>query len=326
LLTCFDPVSYGKQNRELWTFEYDPTATSDTKRLIVKVYRLSDLTYDPATRSYNTDEVEPRTTYKNPAIKGSGANGMIVDRLEDILDNIIVIGEITNDQEYYPTKGRSYLRVKTDGTYTDPQSGRQVPNVVSVSGSWQDQGGEDPVSSPLSIASSSVHDNGYSYEVNSGVPVGGSKSVVDALADVPECSIFYEMLLRCATSTNVAPSSSMAWAAASKNGNLVSSLEPGSVGNEDSKNKKIAYLLNGYHYTVYAPTNDAIQKAYELGLPSLEDLAAAEEYDENQPDEITSADNYRPYADSLRAVMLDFIKLHIQVRANISRISQHVLE
>ena len=47
-------------------------------------------------------------------------------------------------------------------------------------------------------------------------------------------------------------------------------------------------------------------------MPSLEDLAAAEEYDENQPDEITGADNYRPYADSLRAVMLDFIKLHIQ--------------
>ena len=44
LLTYIDPVSYGKQNRELWTFEYDPTATSDTKRLIVKVYRLSDLT------------------------------------------------------------------------------------------------------------------------------------------------------------------------------------------------------------------------------------------------------------------------------------------
>ena len=312
LLTYIDPVSYGKQNRELWTFEYDPTATSESKKLIVKVYRLSDLTYDPATRSYNTDEVDPRTTYKNPVIKGSGANAMIVDRLEDILDNIIVIGEITNDQEYYPTKGRSYLRVKTDGTYTDLQSGRQVPNVVSVSGTWQDQGGEDPVNSPLSIASSSVHDNGYSYEVEGGVPVGGSKSVVDALADVPECSIFYEMLLRCATSTNVAPSSSMAWVSASNNGNLVSILEKGEVGNEDSKNKKIAYLLNGYHYTVYAPTNDAIQKAYELGLPSLEDLAAAEAYDENQPDEVTSADNYRPYADSLRAVMLDFIKLHIQ--------------
>lgn len=314
LLTYIDPVSYGKQNRELWTFEYDPTATSESKKLIVKVYRLSELTYDPASKSYNTDEVAPRKTIKNPNIKsGSSADEvMVVDRLEDILDNIIVIGEITTDQEYYPTKGRSYLRIKTDGTYTDLQSGRQVPNVVSVSGTWQDQGGEDPVNSPLSIASSSVHDNGYSYEVDGGVPVGGSKSVVDALAEVPECSIFYEMLLRCATSSTVTPSSSMAWAAASNNGNLVSSLEPGSVGNEDSKNKKIAYLLNGYHYTIYAPTNDAIQKAYELGLPSLEDLVAAEEYDENQPDEVTSADNYRPYADSLRAVMLDFIKLHIQ--------------
>lgn len=312
LLTYIDPVSYGKQNRELWTFEYDPTATSESQKLIVKVYRLSELTYDPATRSYNTDEVSPRTTYKNPSIKGSSANSMIVDRLEDILDNIIVIGEITTDQEYYPTKGRSFLRIKTDGTHTDIESGKQVPNVVSVSGSWQDQGGDDPVNTPLAIASSTVHDNGYSFEVNEGVPVGGSKSVVDVLAGVPECSLFYEMLLRCATSTTVAPSEKMAWVSASNNGNLISILEKGEVGNEDSKNKKIAYLLNGYHYTVYAPTNDAMQKAFDLGLPSLEDLMAAEAYDEAQPDEVTGADNYRPYADSLRAVMLDFVKLHIQ--------------
>lgn len=312
LLTYIDPVSYGKQNRELWTFEYDETASSESQKLIVKVYRLSELTYDPATRSYNTDEVSPRTTYKNPSIKGSSANAVVVDRLEDILDNIIVIGEITTDQEYYPTKGRSYLRVKTDGTTVDPQSGRQVPNVVSVSGSWQDQGGDDPVNTPLEIASSSVHDNGYSYEVKDGTPVGGSKSVVDILADMPECSLFYEMVKACATSATVTPSSSIGWVAASNNGNLISSLEPGEIGNEDGAGKKIAYLLNGYHYTVYAPTNDAMQKAFDLGLPSLDDLTAAEEYDGQQPDEVTSLDHYRPYADSLRAVMLDFIKLHIQ--------------
>lgn len=308
MLTYIDPVSYGKTKRELWQFEYDPDGPSLQRKLIVNVYRVDELQYDEATMSYITEGVTPYKTYKHPDLKATSGDALIVvDRLEDILDNIIVLGEITPEQEYYPTKGRSYVRVKTDGYTFDSQSGKQVPNVVSVSGSWQDEN-----SAPLGIAASTVHDNGFSFEVNDGIPVGGSKSVVDVLSAMPECSMFYDMLMRCATSTTVAPSSSMAWASASKSGNLISVLEKGVIGNEDSKNKKIAYLLNGYHYTVYAPTNDAMQEAFANGLPTIEELEMAEEYDQSQTEDVVSADNYRPYADSLRAVMLDFVKLHIQ--------------
>lgn len=324
LLTYIDPVSHGKADRELWQFYYDDKADMSCKKIAAKVYRLSELTYDEATKTYITEGVTPKKTYENFSIKDSapltsGKDDLktpesyyLIDRLEEILDNMIVIGKITPDQEYYMTKGRSFVRVKSSGYEIDDQSTppKQIPVVTAVSGTWQDEN-----KAPLSVKSSTVHDNGYSYILDGGTLSGGSKSVADVLSEIPQCSEFYNMLVECAVDKKPQITNSMTWASASQtNGNLISVLEKGAIGNEYGEGKKVAYLLNGYHYTVYAPTNDAMQKAYEMGLPTMAELEEAEAYDEAYPETDGSKDKLL-YADSLRAIMLDFVKYHIQDNA-----------
>lgn len=302
-LTYIDPVTYGKLNRQLWEFYYDAEDV-EAERICVRVYDLADLVYDEATQSYITEGVTPKKTIRNANIKNGGTADAVQlrDRMEDILDNIIVIGKVEEGKKYYITKGRSFVKVNVSG------SANGVPTVASVEGTWQEEN-----NAPIPVKESTVHDNGYSYQLD-GVVSGGSKSVVDVLAEVPECSEFFNMVANCATSPIVATGSAT-WVAASSadgRGNLISILGAGAVGNETGKKDKIAYLLNGYHYTIYAPDNAAMAKAYEMGLPSYEDLLAAEEFDAAQPDSITEIDGYQPKADSLRAVMLDFVKYHIQ--------------
>ena len=69
---------------------------------------------------------------------------------------------------------------------------------------------------------------------------------------------------------------------------------------------KANYLLDGYHYTIYAPTNEAMQQAYAVGLPTPQDLKAAEKAD---------AETEGTKSNELREVMLNFVKYHIQDNA-----------
>ena len=61
-----------------------------------------------------------------------------------------------------------------------------------------------------------------------------------------------------------------------------------------------------------APTNEAMQIAYNEGLPTLDDLAAAEEYDREFEEKYdVEADS----ADHVRSVMRDFVRYHVQSNA-----------
>ena len=120
------------------------------------------------------------------------------------------------------------------------------------------------------------------YEVDNGlvlatdgplVPVG--KNVAQCLAEHPEFSEFLELLLSC--------------------GALVSSAVDNTYGNLS--------ILNAYHYTIYAPTNEAMREAYARGLPSPSDIDAAWEQ------------GATGLADRLKSDMLNFVKYHIQADA-----------
>ena len=95
-------------------------------------------------------------------------------------------------------------------------------------------------------------------------------------------------------------------------GNLFNLKNKGAVGAEDatSPKGKATYLLNNFNYTVYAPTNDAMKKAYEAGLPTLDDLEAAEVLDDSLG--YDAATDTASYAAKILEVMLDFVKYHIQ--------------
>jgi hypothetical protein len=193
--------------------------------------------------------------------------------------------------------------------------------------------------SPLTVSQVYNMENGKSYIVDAPVYTA-QKAVSDILAEHDETlggdgeySKFYELLRECGALAAVAGKKGLNWSSTSKNGNLI--YIPEDV--EESVN----YLLNTYHYTIYVPTNDAMDEAFAKGLPTMEMLEEAIEIDESEDtiacfnakgdsirwdetgikanklsmDLLGTPKFYYQISDTashLRKVMLDFVKYHIQ--------------
>lgn len=221
--------------------------------------------YDPETGE--RDSVGTTTDYNR-----------ITRCLQDILDTHIVIGKVWDGKyNYFRTKNGTGIRV------TNPDNEQNM----YVEGSYQMYEG-----SPLKIAR--VYDqrkevaggNGKSYALEGQPIMGTRKTVRDQLADYPEFSEFLELM---------------------DGSGLFENIHNLGTGNE-SDNKACGgtnvSLFNTYHYTVYVPTNESIQKLHNEGkLPTWEQVEAANE----------AGNTVKATEDSLAIV--NFLKYHIQDNA-----------
>ena len=194
-----DPVSYGKTSRELCRFYYD-----DEKESVRAWTRVIN---PDGSLAEDSTEVEDEN--------------LVLKRLQDILDNHIIIGDVEDGNEYYRTKGGQEIRVK------NASSGAAG---MTVEGSRQIEEG-----TPINVAF--VYDqtkagNGKTYILNDPI-MTTEKNVMDLLAEVPEMSTFMNLL--------------------SGSGLLEDSRDD----NEYVKPHNIS-LFNSYHYTVYVPTNASL--------------------------------------------------------------------
>ena len=293
LLSYVDPVSFGQTDQgqpayQVWEFGLDPTVSS-AKQITANVYKCilnEDGTWTKGAQV---------TTLKNISTSYDAAGGTVTvlsDRFLDMLDNIIVTEPLVEGKSYYKTKGNNYVKISGN---------LDVEHEMYVSGSWQTERNQ-----PIKVGQIFDMRNGKAYILSDedGTPDvlnGTAKSVSKCLSEMDECSDFFDMLQACgAVSTSNVKDS---WTAGDQlYGNLL-------VYKADTKS--VTYLLNAYQYTIYAPTNDAMQQAYAMGLPSLADLELAEAYDEEMAELKESTDS----ADHIKAVMLDFVKYHIQDNA-----------
>jgi len=311
LLTYIDPVSLGQAETHIWKFMMNPKPNSSNlfsqiQAVVYKAEKQDDGTW------LQTDSLR--------TIIGNSATDQVFDRIEDILDNIIVIGAVEQGKSYYMTKGKNF--VKVEGTI-------DVPGQMMVSGGWQIENDQ-----PLTVSQVYNMENGKSYIVD--LPIyTAHKAVSDVLAGHDadlggdgEFSKFYELLRECGALATIAGKKGLNWSSTSKNGNLIYIPE--------SSEESVNYLLNTYHYTIYVPTNDAMDEAYAMGLPTMEMLEEAMEIDASEDSVlclnaqgdtifwgsdaadkklIGTAKYYKEVEDSaahLRKVMLDFVKYHIQ--------------
>ncbi len=276
MLCYVDPVSYGKQQTEMWRFGFDPTKSA-AQRIIVDVFACT----------LTDNGVVVGDSLRR--ITGGTGNAQILNRMTDILDNIIGIEDVVNGKSYYLTKGKSF--VKVGGTHN--QAG-----AMTASGSLQTE-----INKPATVESVFRMQNGYAYVCND-IVNSTRKSTAAILSEHSEFSDFYRMLLAsgCVALQNADGQCAAVKSDADSLGNLVSP-------SVDSSGKEKQYsLLNAHHYTVYAPTNKAMKEAYAAGLPTLEDLAKAEAYDEENEEQNVDTDS----ADHVKLIMRDFIKYHIQ--------------
>ena len=202
-----DPVSYGMSKRAVCTFDYD----DEFKKVRAWMREIEGVAPDG---SYILAEKKDDNEIKD--------NSLIVKRLQDILDNHIVIGDVENGNEYYRTKGGQEIRVRNTSLGA---SG------MTVEGSRQINEG-----APINV--SHVYDqtkagNGKVYILEEPI-MTTEKNVMDLLAEVPEMSKFRDLL--------------------DKSGLL----EDNRDNNKACVKPNNISLFNAYHYTVYVPTDASL--------------------------------------------------------------------
>ena len=225
LLQYIDPCSYGKNRLQVLRFHYDPSKVDVTQRVWASVFN-----YDA-----ETGEV-------GDSVGVIRDNNQIRNRLKDILDTHIVIGDVEDGHEYYRTKGGTELRIK---------NANLGANGMTVEGSYQTNEGE-----PLAV--DYIYDqtnggNGKSYILDKEPIMGTRQTVRDVLAQHEEFSKFLELM------------------DGSGLFELIHNKHNATAGQNIS-------TFNTYHYTIYVPTNESIEAMQRSGkLPSWESVEALEE-------------------------------------------------
>ncbi|MBQ0056373.1 MAG: hypothetical protein KBT20_01840 [Bacteroidales bacterium] len=270
-----DPCTFGQPIQTLFEVYFD----EETQMIWADLY---DCTVDEAGEITVMDRTQIITATSSDILK---------DRMQDLIDNLIVVGLFNPDQEYYKTKAGSVIRVKTSG------------KSITVQGGWQMETGAvtEVKDAPKDgdVYDKTEKGNGISYGINefNQIPQTASHSVLEILraeADKPDskCKLFYALLSEDDTK------------------DALLSSETGSTTkyacvNSDNGNKNIR-LFDNYNYTVYVPTDDAIQQLIDDGLlPTWDDFKAYGTGDE-------MSDKTTPAQDTIAAIIHDFLRYHIQ--------------
>lgn len=227
MLRYVDPCSFKSSVSILYEFYYDTDAKT------VKAHRYG---YDLATQ-----EIQTGTSLSD------ATSEEVSNRLTDLLNSLIIVGNVEDGHTYYKSKGGSPVMVSNSG-----QEG-----VMTVYGGLQIE-----TNTPITVTTiydQSQTGNGKSYVVNDQMPLTSKRSTYSILKDNPEYSKFYELLF----------------------GSKLLSTRLSSRYNCIDYNVN---LFDAYNYTVYVPTNDVIEKLQADGiLPDWGDYddLTAEQFDGN---------------------------------------------
>lgn len=256
LLHYVDPCSFGSSQTVLYEFYYNPD------RATVSAHRYR---YDIETNTV-VDALSDATS------------SQVENRLRDVLDNLIVVGDVENGNRFYRTKGGATIRVSQGG----------------VAGSMTIEGGlQIEQQTPIivtQIFDQTKNGNGKAYVVESDVPNSSRKSVYKTLSEHPEYSRFFDLL------RGGDPDSAQY--------NLTTSVI-------DDKYSCVDFnirLFDNYHYTIWVPTNESLDSLHDAHLlPYWEDLEA-------QTDEAWGGDRdaKKRMRYLIRQRILDFLRYHIQ--------------
>ena len=263
LLSFVDPASFGTEETLLWEFHIDNSKPSN-QSIYADVYACKQ----------NADGTWTKTGEVLRNITGGVNNQQIQNRLYHIFRNSIITEPYMEGKRFYRTRSNSFVCVEKKG------SG------MNVSASMQAN-----LNKPVMVASTQTVDNGTVVFLD--IPLQTTyNNVAKSLEQHDEFSEFFKVMkasgiLKNRTSGGYSPAETLY-------GNLV-------ISSGNGANQKTFPLLNSYHYTLYAPTNEAMQEAYSAGLPTVEELNAA-----NGDEEKSS---------TITGIMRDFVMYHIQENA-----------
>ena len=282
-----DPIYLGHSQPRALKFNYKSTSASSGSVQCV-AYE-----YNP-----NTNTIGNVLNGGNP-IATSQWKSLFVDILNYhtvVLDSTEVFG--TN--KYYKTKHGGAIRV--DGTIAGSKvlSGQQIDNDID----------------PSTIENVYNEKNGTAFRINH-VIESPRNSVSRTLRNYSQFSEFYKLC------SGFSVKEILTWAGISNEANDfgITEQDAYTIFTADRRISKTEVLssscldenvkmFNTYNYTLYAPNNDAMQKAYAAGLPSWEQVQKLYEDYADAEEEVAAP--YKAQAKQMIGEMRDFARYHFQ--------------
>ena len=255
MLYYVDPCTYGASTSVLYEFYYD------VDRKTVRAHRY---TYDLVSHQI-VEDARPLS---------DASDAQVQNRLKDLLDNLIIVGNVEDGHKYYRTKGGSVIKVEN--------AGRE--GVMTVAGGLQIE-----ENSPLTVSiiyDQTTSGNGKSYVIETGLPMSSKKSLYAILKEREDCSLFLDLLFNGGSANPLLKTRLSSYTCADYN----------------------CSLFDAYNYTVYVPTNAEIQKLIDQGyLPTWTDFEelTAERFG-------GSATALKTARKIVADRILNFLKYHIQ--------------
>ena len=236
--SCFkylDPKTINDPIPMMYIFKYNKEAKTEAGKVFAEQWECDPITLEPV-----------------KFVKNETGSTRLKNLLTNMYEYYIVVGDFTNGNKYHMTKGYGTIKVEYDATEDE---------VTKIFG-----GAEVEDNTYRAIGHTYNQKNGKTYRLDEGMIQPPTKSVNKVMATTPEFAKFYEL---CSGNEDVL----YAFAPVDKKGTVI----------EDSIARYRIFenlggldlnvrTFNTYHYTVYVPTNDQIDAAYEMGLPKWEDL------------------------------------------------------
>ena len=274
-----DPSYFNTKTPAVISFTWDPTKKTGDKDERVQGNRFN-MSYD-----------EEGNIVIGTSLKKDLDQTIVKNRLKDLVNQLIVIGDITDGREYYKTKGGSLVHVtKEDGKYKI-QGGFQMAN----------NGGfvVDPAKKEEFVEKR----NGKSVIIDAGVPMTTGESVYQILSkkeNTPYFGTFYDLM----------------WGTTklSKSQSLFTNTDGARRPAGGTTNYNIS-LFSNYNYTVYVPTNEALQQLIDDGyLPTWTDWANQTQanWKKRGFDNTTASTLAKTAQNMLAEIILGFVRYHIQ--------------
>lgn len=307
-LRCYyDPVSMSLTQPYILSFSFDSKNASTP----VSAYAYK---FDPNT--YQIDEVRITTSIKS---------GQINNRLKDMLDQHIIVhdsadvdGILNTKKEFFTTKGGAPIKVQSRGGIT-----KEGIVGTTVQGAWQIEHNEYATINEYfdQTKKTNGYGNGMTYIIDK--PLQATvNSVYKVLYDNGNENSPYDRFYQlCQVDPDVLEEAGFAddYSSRTDKDKALAKYQIFSASNPCMDYN--VRFFSTYRYTVYVPTNDAIDTEIAKGLPTWESIAS---YIEEAKAEISRHENesgynveaataaYKAKAQAMCTCLLNFVKYHFQ--------------
>lgn len=210
------------------------------------------------------------------------------NRLTDLLDYLIVVGNVEDGNKYYRSKG--YGTIKCDINFGLMADGEPAPEAFTFYGGEQLENGK-----AVKVMQRFPEDNGITYCTMPDINPAVDDTLQSGIIAPPTQSLYSR--LKASADNNGEFKNFYNLCVGPQDQSLLSFFEDiyphiflDSLDRDTVRNYSIFYgstsktegrnvprdqavpFFTSYHYTVYAPNNAAIEKAYAMGLPTWEEL------------------------------------------------------